>query len=168
MMNDLFEYDYADVDDAMDPDTMASAADTARKDAKTQDAPARPQPGDAIRLDGHYYAGPVGTMFTIDGDDYGSPDSVMAVMNASAFRAVDRSFQGMLERRISGSKLLPGGITVSCSGGPCPMVKLADLTYVGTHLATFWRWLDGISGAGRGDYYQLEVPLWSWTGGAKS
>lgn len=52
---------------------------------------------------------------------------------------------------------------VSASGGPVPRIELSQLKHTGySILGNFWRWKDGISGAGRGEDYQLRVPLWEW------
>lgn len=52
---------------------------------------------------------------------------------------------------------------VSCSGGPLPGVREADLTYVGQTDQRFWEWKDRPRAGGGVDYVET-VALWEWTG----
>jgi hypothetical protein len=126
----------------------------------TQPAPAAPatlpQPGDAVRLDGPYWGAELGAIAIIDSTHYGwdwdtGEPHVMLVFKASAFRGPRSAYSADQTER------------VSCSGGPCPFVKLADLTPAGERAVTFWRWRD-LPRAGGGVEYQRTVPLWSWGG----
>lgn len=52
---------------------------------------------------------------------------------------------------------------ISLSGGPCPFVRLADLTFTGAvRDQSFWRWTD-TPRAHSGVPYILTVPVWRWT-----
>jgi len=55
------------------------------------------------------------------------------------------------------------GNVVSCSGGMSYTIPTEELIATGrTRLATFWKWKDGIAGAGNGERYQEEVTLWEY------
>lgn len=56
------------------------------------------------------------------------------------------------------------GHIVSCSGGPGAIYpSLSQLRYTGeTVKVRFWKWKDGLPGAGRGEDYEMEVPVWEW------
>jgi len=103
-----------------------------------------PQPGDLVRLDGPYWGADIGHLAMINGDTgwQVEPQTYMIVFRPSAY-------------------LDDHG--VSCSGGPCPIVRADQLTLVGTHQASFWRWQDRPR-AGGAVYYEHDVNLWSWTG----
>lgn len=58
------------------------------------------------------------------------------------------------------------GDYVSCSGGPGPLVPVAELEVsLETVELAFWRWKDRPR-AGGGIEYRLEVPVWRWSGKA--
>lgn len=102
----------------------------------------QPGPGHAVRLDGAYVGTAPGDIAILGGCHGRHQEKEYATFAASAH--MNESI-------------------VSCSGGPVPEVRLADLEPTGeTIQRQFWRWRDGISGGGRGEYYNLEVPLWSW------
>lgn len=123
--------------------------------------PPGPQPGDVVRLDGHYDTlvdvgahGVIdGTHFGIDFDDDRGP-MVLVVFHASAFRGPTSKYAA------------DQTAYVSCSGGPAPLVPIAELALVGTVEQRFWRWIDGPR-AGGGEDYTLTVPLWAWAGRAR-
>lgn len=131
-------------------------------------APTHPMPGDAVRLDGPYYGAKPGEIAIIDSTYYGMDDEVMFTFRPSAFRGPARRMDMLEDCGVTDTpakyRLPIGRDRVSVSGGPCPFANMADLEYVGTHRATFWRWRDGIAGQDRGENYQLDVPLWSWKG----
>ena len=56
------------------------------------------------------------------------------------------------------------GEVCQCSGGPgtisTPITELFRMP--GLKKITFWRWKNGIPGAGRGCHYEKEVPVWGW------
>lgn len=102
-----------------------------------------PMPGDCVRLDGYYCGAKRGGFAVLQGTLGEARDTYYACFGASAFR--DNRY-------------------VSCSGGPVPDIAIEELYATGeTRMQTFWRWKDGIAGAHRGDYYELEVPVWSWS-----
>lgn len=101
-----------------------------------------PMPGDVVRLDGVLTGARRGSIGVLGGVLGRARDEYEVCFSASAFR---------------------NDQYVSCSGGPIPFVGAEDLIPTGEVLQqTFWRWKDGRSGAGRGEYYSLEVPVWSW------
>lgn len=52
---------------------------------------------------------------------------------------------------------------LSLSGGPCPFVRLDELTFTGTvRDQSFWRWTD-TARAHSAVHYILTVPVWRWT-----
>lgn len=105
-----------------------------------------PMPGDVVRLDGDYVGARQGAYAVLGGRLDRTRDEFEVCFSASAFR--DEQF-------------------VSCSGGPVPFVGAEELVATGeTRPQTFWRWRDNIAGAGRGEAYTLEVPVWSWTPGS--
>lgn len=128
------------------------------REEKTANASAAgpvPMPGDAVRLATTYADGwvPKGAIGILEGYDEGTVvgrplQEYLCCFNFSAFRG---STRGSPEY-------------VRCSGGPLPCVAPADLVATGeTVEVRFWRWKDGIMGAGRADNYTLAVPLWEWT-----
>lgn len=110
-----------------------------------------PQPGDVIDLgeegraviDSHYF-----------GEDLGDGPIVLAVCGASAFRSTDGriGLASAIEATMTGGRFHP---FVSCSGGPCPFVKLADLEHVGEVTQRFWRWKDLPRVGGGVDYTEV-------------
>jgi hypothetical protein len=131
-----------------------------------------PQLGDTVRVDWPYYAATPGkSIGIIDGcmPWLAAEGKVVLTLNASAYRDQDQTYVYLdgdrptydLTGLMSGHRPDHRGLVVSCSGGPCPVASIDDLTLVGAHLATFWRWKDRPR-AGGGVAYQLEVPLWSW------
>lgn len=125
-----------------------------------------PQPGDVIRLDGDYCGVRTGAKAVIDShywtEDLDNGPIVMAVFGASAYRG-GVGFINAIEMSMTNDLSKPQPAYVSCSGGPCPFVKIADLTYEGRITQNFWRWKD-IPRAGGGEPYTLEVSLWAWRG----
>lgn len=103
-----------------------------------------PRPGDVVEvINDNYYAsnaktGRRGVITSSEG--WHGADEVMFVFSASAFR--ERGY-------------------VSCSGGPCPVVKASALTYGGTTTQRFWRWIDRPRAGGGEDYDDI-VNLWYW------
>jgi hypothetical protein len=113
--------------------------------------PTQPQPGDAVRLDSTtYYGAREGAIAIIDSTHYDWEGRCLIVFAASAFRG-------------KASKYSDGPEFVSCSGGPCPLVRLADLKPAGMREQRFWRWID-LPRADGGEDYRRTVPLWSWDG----
>lgn len=114
-----------------------------------------PQPGDVIVLNGRYTGVKSGTRAVIDGSHYrwdfedGKGPVVLAVFAASAFRGTSHRGQS------------DDSLYVSCSGGPCPFVPIAELTYAGTTAHIFWRWKDWPRKDG-GEHYTHTVNLWIW------
>lgn len=52
--------------------------------------------------------------------------------------------------------------TVSCSGGPVPLIKAEALVWTGEFVErAFWRWRD-LPQADGGFHYTLQVPVWNW------
>lgn len=109
--------------------------------------PERPRQGDVVRVTGSgYYAARPGDFGLID-YCYGSEEVVGVCLRFSACRPY------------------PDRHSVSCSGGPVPAVKVAKLVATGYLRATnFWKWWDNLSGGGRGENYNMFVPLWDWDG----
>jgi len=108
-----------------------------------------PQPGDVVVLNGEYTGVRNGARAVIDGARVYEDDEFMVVFGASAFRGPS-------------SKYAPDQTPyVSCSGGPCPPVKVADLKLLGQTEQTFWRWKD-LPRADGGEYYVETVNLWEW------
>jgi hypothetical protein len=104
-----------------------------------------PMPGDAVILFDELTHKGKPIIGIIDGT-LGKPKKGYAMtFNASAYR--DRGY-------------------VECSGGPgsimTPSQELVDTGLIISR--RFWRWKDGIVGAGRGEDYYLKVPLWWWGG----
>jgi hypothetical protein len=107
-----------------------------------------PKPGDAFWTDNYYVCKEVngekqrehGVICTIAGD-------LAACFAPSVFREGNR---------------------VDVSGGPLPWVTPDTLLFSGLHEVQCWRWWDGFSGAHRGGYYNVTVPLWRWNGITKS
>jgi len=57
------------------------------------------------------------------------------------------------------------GRSVQCSGGPSEILFQGDLVPTGQTIEqSFWRWRSGKPGADEAEYFQVEVPLWSWKG----
>lgn len=111
-----------------------------------------PKPGDAVRIDGPYYAAKTpGTIGIIDGGERYGPAHAMVVLNASVFWGPDSAYARDQTEH------------VSCSGGPCPCVPVADLVLVGRYTYRPWRWID-LPRAGGGAHYDRTVNLWSWKG----
>jgi hypothetical protein len=108
-----------------------------------------PQAGDVVRLDGYYCGAKTGDYAVIQGVVGELRDRFYACFTASAYRDTSRT---------------SGHTIVSCSGGPVPEIGIEDLVPTGeTALRSFWRFKDGIVGAGRAEYYEEEVAVWSWT-----
>lgn len=108
----------------------------------------RPETGHAVRLDGVYSGVTTGAMGIISARPDTRAEEGFLTFNTTPFMD-DRG--------------------ISCSGGPALDVKLADLVPTDqTVQRTFWRWRDGMSGGDRGEYYLLDVPVWSWKGSARS
>jgi signal peptidase I len=53
-----------------------------------------------------------------------------------------------------------GGVAVS--GGPCPFVPLAKLTYNGTIEQPFWKFRNGVRRAGNAETYTMTVSEFAW------
>lgn len=112
----------------------------------TEEIPTQPRPGDVVELigPGRMIGVELGARGVVDSSSFELFDGECLVcFAASAYRVDDH---------------------VSCSGGPVPFIKFADLTYAGTTVRTFWKFKDGIRRAGNGENYQLEVNLWTWEG----
>jgi hypothetical protein len=83
---------------------------------------------------------PDGLEGVIDSDRYPG-DLLQVCLHASTFREVRH---------------------VSCSGGPIPAVRPADLIFSGQlGVAQFWRWRDGTPRAHNGVTYAATVPIWN-------
>jgi hypothetical protein len=116
------------------------------------DNPTQPQPGDAVRLDSAtYYGAREGAIAIIDSTHYDWEGRCLIVFAASAFRGPETAYSPDQTE------------SVSCSGGPCPLVRMADLKPAGTREQRFWRWRD-MPRANGGVNYRRTVPLWSWDG----
>lgn len=110
-----------------------------------------PQAGDVVRLDGYYCGAKRGSYAVLQGREGRLYDAYYACFSASAHRDTSRN----------GTEFF-----VSCSGGPVPEIGIEDLVPTGeTKIQSFWRFKDGIVGAGRAEYYELEVAVWSWIPG---
>lgn len=116
------------------------------------------QPGDVVVDQDGKRAVVDGSYFGTDFED-GKGPVVMTVYSASAFRGRDRSLMSLVEDGMTGAGKR-GGETVSCSGGPCPMVPISELTYVGETEQRFWHWKDGIARAHNGVDYTATVAMW--------
>lgn len=105
----------------------------------------KPKPGDAVQITGKPQSWTLtreGQIGIIDGHGFQMwPGCCYVCLSASAYRTAS-------------------GKTVSCSGGPVPFVHLDALQPAGTCLTRFWKWNQYGPGAGHGEEYLLEVPLW--------
>jgi hypothetical protein len=105
----------------------------------------KPKPGDAVQIIGQPHSWTLtheNQFGIIDGHGYEMwPGCCYVCFRAQAYRSAD-------------------GKTVACSGGPVPFVYLAALIPAGTISARFWKWNQYGPGAGNGEDYTLEVPLW--------
>lgn len=125
----------------------------------------KPQPGDVVTILGSYYDvrkladDDPGRRAVIDGSHFGMDlghergPVVLAVLRASAFYGPSVSHADPAN---------DGPSYVSCSGGPCPFVPLADLQPAGTTERGFWRW-KSFPCAGGGLEYRRTVNHWTAT-----
>lgn len=107
----------------------------------------QPKAGDAVIVaTDNYYGAKKGAIGIIDGGWWYGKEHAMVVFGASTFRS--------------------GTGAISCSGGPCPGVAVADLKPTGKmQTVTCWRWAEPrLPRAGGGEDYTIEVPLWEWNG----
>jgi hypothetical protein len=109
--------------------------------------PERPRQGDVVRVCGSgYYAAKPGDFGMVD-FCYGSDDVPGVCLHFSSHRPY------------------PNKHSVSISGGPTPAVKVTSLKSTGYLRATnYWKWWDDLSGGGRGETYNMFVPMWEWNG----
>lgn len=102
---------------------------------------ALPRAGDAVILTGDYAGAVPGDIGVIGGSFRGGNNDL--TFNYRAFRTE---------------------MYVSCGGGP-GLFNVPDLHPTGlTTKVTFWRWKNGMAGAGNGEEFALEVPLWEYKG----
>lgn len=127
-----------------------------------------PKPGDLIRIPVSFYGNKAGStailhspmrftgeVSSIDAEgnaDPGyEPDHMLATFRPNGFRGPS-------------SPYLPedSAIIVDCSGGPSPLIRLADLHPTGEEsLQEFWRWREH-RGAQGDMHYRVRVPIWEW------
>lgn len=131
------------------------------------------KPGDVVRFDGDESYDVLvkpGDRAVVD-TAYFDPDGdgeILVCFRASAFRDENAriGIAQAIELSMTNTGLTITMPIVSCSGGPAPFVKVADLTYVGTTVQAFWKWKDRPR-AGGGEHYTETVNMWSWKGRTK-
>lgn len=112
----------------------------------------KPMPGDIVLANSDTCSVPKGRHGIIAGEVGKHRPEAVVCFNFSAFRGPSHGDAGPE--------------VVSPSGGPAPILTLAELKPSGrTKKVTFWKWKDGrMPAAGQGVYYDLTVPVWLWNG----
>ena len=109
-----------------------------------------------------------GHVVRLDGDYCGVSLGAHAVLGGGLGEGPRKRDEGRMEACFSPSAHLGPGF-VSCSGGPVPFIKPEELVATGeTTQQQFWRWKDGVAKGDNGEYFTLEVPVWSWKGEGRS
>jgi hypothetical protein len=111
-----------------------------------------PQAGDVVELTGPWFISETGHWGVINGRVGKSLTKANVTFNL---------YGGRAHRHV-----YPSGEVVDASGGPVstdtPVAALKPTDRKRT--VTFWRWRNNVVGAGQGENYQLEVPVWEWDG----